>query len=401
MLASVLSLALLGGCSTEKSISLPDYSEYVTLGEYTGMTYNITDTSVSDETLDARLESFASSLATTEEVTDRAVEDGDVVNIDYVGTVDGEEFENTAGAGTNLTIGSHSYIDDFEEQLIGSNIGDVVTVEVTFPEDYGEDGTEKGELNGKDAVFEVTINTISIQVVPELTDELIATNTEYATIEEYRQYIYDSLAAQYEENAKALKQSDIIENVIENAEFSAYPEEEVQELVDQTITTAQSEAEAYGIDIEMYLTYFYGCSTETEFESMVAEQARSYIEQKMVLCEIAKAEGITVTKDEVEAYAQQMVEDYGLESVDVVYEYYTDSELAYFVVSDKVIEFLEESAVGVEAEATTEETATEEDASGEETSTEEGTSDEDAISEEETSEEATTTEESTASEESE
>ena len=132
-------------------------ADYVTLGEYKGLEVSVEAHSVSDESVQSYIDYVLQNNPSLEEVTGRPVQEGDVVNIDYVGSIDGVEFEggNTKGNGADLVIGSHTYIDDFEEQLIGHHPGDSVDVTVTFPEDYGKD-----ELNGKEALFKVTVNGI-------------------------------------------------------------------------------------------------------------------------------------------------------------------------------------------------------------------------------------------------
>ena len=168
--------------------------DYVTLPEdYAHISVPADQVAVNDDDVQAQIDSLASSYATTAEVTDRAVEDGDTVNIDYVGTIDGVEFDggSTQGAGTTVTIGVTSYIDDFLEQLIGHMPGETFDVEVTFPDDYGVD-----ELNGKDAVFSVTINHIEEQELPTIDDEWVTTNLEsslgVSTLDELKSSIRDS-----------------------------------------------------------------------------------------------------------------------------------------------------------------------------------------------------------------
>ena len=147
--------------------------DYVTLPDYRNMEIPADISTVSDADLDSKINSMMGDFATSEQVTDRAVEDGDTVNIDYVGSIDGVEFAggNTGGNGTTVIIGVTNYIDDFLEQLIGHMPGETFDVNVTFPEDYGQE-----DLNGKDAVFVTTINYIQDQVYPELTDDFVVSN---------------------------------------------------------------------------------------------------------------------------------------------------------------------------------------------------------------------------------
>lgn len=352
-LVALAAVAMLGlvGCGKTGYDTYAEYADkYVELGEYTGIEYTRNVVEVTDDEVQSQLDSFVSSLTTSEEVTDRTVENGDTVNIDYVGTIDGEEFEGGTAEGSSLTIGSGQFIDDFEDQLVGANIGDKVTVEVTFPDPYDNNP----DMAGKDAEFAVTVNSISVSVVPELNDQLIADNTDYDTIDDYKTYITESMTESKQADADSAVQSDILTAIIDNCTYSGYPEDESTKLVDDALEQTKSQAESYGIDFETYLSYV-GYTTEDDYKKVLEEYAVDFLKEKMTICAIAKKENMKVTDDEIEEYVNKLVEDYGLESSDDVYEYYTEEDIAYFVVSEKVMDFLNENAVEVDStEATTE-----------------------------------------------
>ena len=193
--------------------------DYVTLPEYTGIEIDYYTHNISDEELQTTLDSVMANYASAEQITDRAVEDGDTVNIDYVGSIDGVEFDggSTGGAGTSVTIGVTSYIDDFLEQLIGHKPGETFDVEVTFPEDYGQE-----DLNGKDAVFVTTINYIEGEMItPELTDEFVVTNFQsyygWSTAEEMKEAYRASMKDSAEQNF-------VVNYLVENSTISEVPE---------------------------------------------------------------------------------------------------------------------------------------------------------------------------------
>ena len=345
-LVAIMSLTACG--STKGAVN---YKKYMTLGEYKGIEYVKADTKVTDDEVQEQLDSFVASLASTEEV-DRAAKDGDTVNIDYAGTIDDVAFDGGTAEAYDLVLGSGSFIEGFEEQLVGASAGDEVSVEVTFPEDYDSE-----DLAGKDAVFAVTVNKVSEPVEVELTDEVVAANSDYKTVDEYTEYVKDSLKTNKESSAESTMQSDILKAIIDNSEFKSYPEEDKQALIDGAMSDTNDTAESYGVAVEDYITYV-GYSTMEDYEAAVAEYAESYLQEKMVINMIAIKEKIGVTSEEVTNYVNELVSTYSLESTDDVYDYYSEEEIQYFVLADKVMTFLTENAVEVEStEAATEEEA--------------------------------------------
>lgn len=351
--AALLGISMLSGCNSY-STKLPDYSEYVTLGNYSNLEYIPMDTTVTDEDVDAELDYFVEELATEEPITDRGAEIGDNINIDYVGSVDGVEFDggNTQGEGTDIVLGESGYIDNFDEQLEGMKPGETKDVIVTFPDPY----ENNPDLAGKEAVFKTTLNTITQTVYPELTDDLVAANSECKTVDEFRAQKRTEL----EEDAKASAEEDKLAQLISaaaaNATFNKYPEDELKTLIDDTISDMKSTASMYNLDYATYILYFYGAETEADFEAYLAESAEVYIQEKMTVCEIAKKEKIQVTDKEIEEYANQLVAEYDeLEKVEDVYEYYTEADIEYMILTERVGELLAKTAVEGTTEATEEE----------------------------------------------
>lgn len=355
--AGVLSCALLlTGCSNSgNSTKMTNYSQYVTLGEYKGIEYTPASVEVTDEEIQAEVDYFLQQLGDTEELKEGTVKDGDTINLDYIGYVDGEAFEggSTDGAGTQLTIGSHAYIDDFEEQLIGHEVGEEgIEVNVTFPDDYKNQDNTISDLAGKDATFVCTINSIYQTTYPEeLTDELVAANTKYDTVNSFM----DGLKMDYEnykqQQADKQAKADVIMKVIENATFSGYPEDEIQELTEKTVQGAKDSAESYSMEYEDYLALMKDADGNAYTSDSYKQAAEDYIhelmEEKMVVCQIAKQEGIKASKQEVDDYVQEECANNTSLSADTMYEQYSMSELAYAVVYDKVTDFLMQNAVAI------------------------------------------------------
>lgn len=349
-----LCAGMLTGCGNSL---LQDYSDYVELGQYEGIEYTRLSTEVTEEELQAQVDYFLQQLGETVEVTEGTVKDGDTINLDYIGYCEGEAFEggDTNGTGTQLIIGSHSYIDDFEEQLIGHEVGEEgIEVNVTFPDPY----KNNEELSGKEATFVCTINYIYETTYPkELTDELVAANTEYDTVNSFM----DALQLDYENYKSELAENqmkvDIITAVIGNATFNSYPEEELTYLTNQTVEAAKQTAESNNLDFETYLTYLAmqgtldengNPYTEETYQAEAEKYMKELLEEKMVVCMIAKEQGFTVTKKDVQAYVASEAAENSSMDADTIYETYSMEDLAYAVVYDQVMEYLIQNAVEIE-----------------------------------------------------
>ena len=277
--------------------------DYVTLGQYTSLTYPEEVTSVKEEDIQTRIDSIMSSHTYTNEVTDRAVQDGDTLNIDYVGKVDGVAFEggSTDGNGTQVTIGVTSYIDDFLEQLIGHQPGETFDIEVTFPDPY----ENNPDLAGKDAVFTVTVNHIVETYTYELTDDFVADNLQ-------ADYGYTSIADMREKIAADLHDTQVynymIETVLENCPVSEVPQKLVDNEITITVKQLKYQALQYNMDASTLFTYYYGVADEDAFRTTYEEDIREQISQYLVMMAIAEDAGLIAT--------EQDVKDYFLEAMD-------------------------------------------------------------------------------------
>lgn len=390
VLAGVIVLGMTG-CGNSKA---KVYNEYVTLGDYKGIEYTKTVTEVTDEDIQSRLDSFTEGLAETTDVTDRAVKDGDIVNIDYVGTRDGEEFDGGSATGYDLTIGSGSFIPGFETGLVGHNIKEEVSLDLTFPEDY-----QNEEMAGADVNFKVTINSIQVKTTPKLTDALVKENTEYDTIDAYKDSIREELEETNEANAEQQAQSDIFNKVVENSTISGYDEAEVKKLVDEEFEsfkqTAQS-YESYGYSYEDVLS-MNGYDTEESLKEGITEYVKRYLDQKMVLYCIADKEGIKVTSEETDKKVEEYMDTYQVKTKEEVYDYFGDDYFEVSILSEKIMAFLKENAVLVDSteeasEATEEDSEEVKDTEEEKTTKEEDTEEASEDNSEEDSEETTTEE---------
>ena len=282
-----------------------------------------------------------------------AVENGNVAIIDFEGFKDGVAFEGGTAEGSDLEIGSDSFIDGFEDGLIGCEVGESVTLDLTFPEDY-----QSEDLAGADVTFDVTINSISEKKVPKLTDSVIADNTDYDTVTAYKESIREDLVAQNESNAEQEVRNTVFSKVVESCEVTGYDEAEVKKLVDDEFESFKETAasyEDYGYTYEEVLAA-NGYETEEQLKEGITEYIKNYLNQKMIIYCIAAKENITVTGEETDKLVQEYMDAYSIQTKEEVYDYLGEDYFEVSILSEKVIDFILENAVEVEdaGEATTE-----------------------------------------------
>ena len=311
----------------------------VTLGTYKGVEVEKPVVEVSEEDINAEIEKERKNCARTITVEDRPVKDGDIVNINFEGFVDGEAFEGGKGEDFPLTIGSHSFIDNFEEQLIGKNIDDEVEVNVTFPENYHEES-----LKGKPALFKVKINKIQENELPELDDEFASEVSSYDTFEEYKKSVEEHLKEQKENEAKTRKEDAVIEAIIKDAKMEI-PDAMMETEQRSIINDFSQRLKMQGMNIEQY--YMYTGLNEEKMMEQVKEQADRRIKTRLVCEAIVNAEKIEVSEEELDAELKKLADQYGLE-VDKVKNEFMDaeriSEFKKDIAIQKAITFVTENA---------------------------------------------------------
>jgi len=277
----------------------------VELGQYKGVEVEKASVEVTDAEVEAELKRVREQNARMITVDDRAVADGDLANIDYEGFCDGVPFQGGKDTGYDLAIGSHSFIDTFEEQLIGKNIGDEVEVNVTFPTEY-----HAAELAGKPAVFKVKVNGIKVKELPELDDDFAQDVSEFDTLDEYKNDLKATLLERKEKDAKAIKEEQVVEKIIEGAKMEI-PEPMIQNTVAQMAEDFAQRIQAQGLSIEQYFQ-FTGMNANTFMENM-KPQALKRIQSRLVLEAVVKAEGITASEEDVNKEIENMAAMYQME----------------------------------------------------------------------------------------
>ncbi len=369
---------------------LPEYdaSEYVTLGEYKDLTVEVAPVEVTDEQV---MDKIASETKQT--LTEGTVESGDTVNIDYVGKIDGEEFDGGSAEGYDLEIGSCTFIDGFEDGIIGMQVGDTKDLELKFPEDY-----HSTDLAGKDVVFTVTVNSISR--VPELTDEVADSVVEGMTAEAYQESVRQDLEDQAKESQKTEAEQKLLQAVYENATIDGYPEENLQYTIKRATDYYEWLASMYGMSLDDYLKN-YGM-TQDEFNEQIQPVAEEALGEEMTLLAIAKEENIEVSDEEYEAGLARYAEAQGMDDPSKLEEAYGENYIKNSLLQEKVLDFLYENATieevaetEAESESESETEAASEVTSEEETETE-TTSETETESESETASETETESETEA-----
>ena len=291
----------------------------VKLGEYKGLKVDKYSTRVTQKEVDEEIEKERERNARTVEVTDRAVEDKDIVTLDFEGFVDGVAFEGGKGTDYPLTIGSGSFIPGFEEQLIGAEIDKEVEVKVTFPEEY-----QAAELAGKDAVFKCTVHAIKAKELPEADDEFASEVSECETMEAYRAEVKQKIKDRKESEGKAKKEDQAVEQAIENAEMDI-PQPMIDLQVRQMADDFARRIQQQGLTVEQYFQ-FTGLTQEKMMEEF-EPQAVKRIKTRLVLEAIVKAENIEVSDERLDEEIQKMADAYQME-FDKLKEYMGEAEAA-------------------------------------------------------------------------
>ena len=277
----------------------------VTLGAYKGVEVDKIEISVTDEEVEADLKQQQENNSRVVTV-ERPVADGDIAVIDYEGFADGVAFEGGKGEDYSLTIGSHSFIDNFEEQLIGKNAGEECEVNVTFPEEY-----HAKELAGKPVVFKVTVKEVKEKQLPELNDEFAGEVSEFETLDAYKEDIRKKLTEKKEAEAKNEKEDAVITAVIENAQMEI-PEAMVETQQRQIVDEFAQRLQMQGLSMEQYFQ-FTGLSYQHMLEQ-VKPQAERKIKSRLVLEAVVAAENIVATEEDYEEEIKRMAEGYRMEA---------------------------------------------------------------------------------------
>ena len=306
-------------------------SDYVTLGEYKNLSILYPVPVVSDDDVEMSIEEFLDENTEYNEISDRPAQDGDYINIDFTGTIDGEEFEGGTAQDYEFTLGQEEFIEEFEANVIGKNTGETFTFKMVFPDEYDED------LSGKTAEFTATLNSINEVVVPEYNDEFVKKATDYDTTAEYEEALREELMVSAQEESASVAGDDVLEKAVENATFNGYPQSLYDACYNETVEQYQSYADMFGVEYEEFMTDFME-------EGDVESETLSWVNEILVSQAIAEQEGFEVTDEDYQEEAEALAVEYEYESVDDFISDYGELSVRVMIVRDKAIAFLYENA---------------------------------------------------------
>lgn len=338
-LAVAAAAMLLGGCGSEDTSTLAEMNveKYVTLGDYSTFETTATLEEVDEAEAAEWLTSLYAAYATEEIGTvNRAVQEGDTANIDYEGKRDDVAFDGGTAQGADLTIGSGTFIDGFEEGLIGVMPGETVDLNLTFPETY----SNNPDLAGAEVVFTVTVNYVIPGNEEDMSDDVVAAmdlaSEGVTTIDELKQYLYDMLLEDAQDTYQSELENEVLDQLISRCEFKELPEAMVENyrvILEKNLTTSASQ---YGLDVDTYTSYISGM-TCAEFVDTYVEDA---VRQDLALQAIANAEGLTVDDETLDAKLQEYVDMGGYSSIEEFLGDRDKEEFRNYFMNENVLEFL-------------------------------------------------------------
>lgn len=327
-----------------------DYTKYIQINDYKNIVTNMDESvlKVSDSEVQAAIDSTVSSYATTKEVTDRVVEDGDTINLDYSGLLDGVAFTGGTATDSTYTVGGN-FIEDLDRAFVGMEVGKEYQVPCRFPDNYGSE-----ELKGKDVIFVVTVNYIEEAILPELNDALVAqiandNNLEVKTTAEFTELVRQTIEEEKKNNFDNERYSEIMTKIMEESTYSELPEDESKSLQQTVKDNVNADFETYGTyygvaTVEdffaQYIGPYYGA---TDFDEFAKNMAENYLKEKIAIETIAANEGISITAEEVNEYGEEVAVSNGFDNFEALKSQYGEEvyeEFRYTLMSEKVQAFL-------------------------------------------------------------
>ena len=314
-------------------VSVKDIDKYITIGQYKGLSLEKVVETITDAEVEG---SISQDLAMTkEEVKDGVVEEGDTVVVNYVGTENGKEFNGGSAENQEITIGSGGYIPGFEDGILGMKKGETKDVPLTFPEDYIEPS-----MAGKDVVFKITLQ--SFKRAPELNDDWVAKNTDFKTVEEYKEDKKKLLQKSAEQMAESILYQNAWNQVYEASEVKEYPEKDVEEAYAEFETQIKSYAKQGGMELEDYLESQQG--SKEAFETQCQEYAEARVKQNLILQGIMDAEGMTLEDKESLAVQDELIQNYGVKDLAALVDTYGQASVDTTIGLIRVERFIAENA---------------------------------------------------------
>ncbi|SFR63105.1 trigger factor [Anaeromicropila populeti] len=292
--------------------SIQSYKDNVTLGTYKGLEVAKEEVEVTDEELQAKVDSILEENADRPKLEEGEVKDGDMINIDFTGYIDGEAFENGSATGYDLTIGSAAFIDGFEEGLIGAKVGEEKELDLTFPEDYYSE-----DLQGKDVMFKVKVNYLYDKILPEWNDAFVAevTSSEYTTTKDYEDKLRADLLVEEQATADSNTQQLLLSQLLTNCEVKEFPQDELDSFVQKLKDYYTDMADEYNMAYEDLIYSLFTMQPEQMDENML-QNAKTVLAQKMIILTIGEVEGILPKGNDLVTKVQEVVEQNGYTDLD-------------------------------------------------------------------------------------
>ena len=284
--------------------AIQNTADYITLpADYNAISINEADLTPAEDDIQFQISTLLSRYATTQEVTGRAAQSGDIANIDYSGTVDGVAFTGGTAEGYDLTLGSGSFIDGFEDQIIGHKPGETFDVNVTFPDGYSDSTDASGntvKLSGQKAVFTVTLNYISESVLPELTDAWVASN--FGTSNNL--YTAEALRAYYQEQLYTSNlNTAVMDDLLANSTFKSIPQQVMDYQVNQCLNYYSTLAGYYGYDLDGLVQNLLGYESTDDMLAHLESSLENYSKEALLYQAVAESLDITPTQEQLDAYS--------------------------------------------------------------------------------------------------
>ena len=320
----------------------------VEVGDYKNLEIAKVSEEVTDEQIDRRIEQERQKNARRINIDDRKAEDGDIVSIDYVGRVDGEEFEGGAAEDQELELGSGTFIPGFEEQIVGKEIGETFDVNVTFPEKY-----QAKELEGKDAVFTVTLKAISKEELPEINDDFVMDISEFDSLDEYKDHIREELSEANKSFARQQKEEELMDELIKITSVDV-PEVMVERVIDERVSSYSQNFQQQGISMDQYLRMLN--TNMEDFRDSLKDDAEKVVITRLAMDEIVRQEDFDVSEEEIKEEAEKIADKYfgqDEKQKEEMIKFMVDSQderMKQDLIYRKAVDFLLENAKEVEKE---------------------------------------------------
>lgn len=342
LVVGVCTVAMLAGCGSKKLSN-----DYITLKEYKGVEVEKQETAkVTDDDVEQRVKETLQANMISTEITDRGAQNGDVLVFDYEGKIDGTAFERGSESDKQITLGSGGFIPGFEEGLVGHKKGEIFDVPVTFPEEY-----QDAEKAGKDAVFTMTVKSVSEQTEPELNDEFIkSVSEESETVDEYKKEVKKTLEKEAEEATKSILSAAALSEVVNNAEVKKYPKDRVEENKKTIRSQYEQMATLYGMEFADFIDQQMQM-TEEDFDAQAEEAAKSALKEQLAIELIAKNEKLEPTEKELEKSMKTYSDMYGYPDIETFKENIGEDLIKQQVTRDNVGAWLVDNCKQVEKKA--------------------------------------------------